>query len=137
MNNNYQNNQNGYQNKDSHQNRNQGGQSEQRIYVGNAKEIKRKDGSSFISATICMDDVDTKEAQSHVFTGKNGKRYLKVVVNPFRDGANQFGNTHSIAVDTFKPDPNYQRNNNGDSGNANENKGNYGSDPYNNSQNPY
>jgi hypothetical protein len=136
MNNNYQNNGNGYQNRGGNQNRNQGGQSEQRIYVGNAKEIKRKDGSSFISATICLDDVDTQEAQSHVFTGKNGKRYLKVVVNPFRDGANQFGNTHSIAVDTFKPDANYQRNNGG-SGNGYGNNGNYTSDPYNNSNGPY
>lgn len=130
MNNNYQNG-GGYEGRGNYQNNG----SEQKIYLGNGKQKQRKQGDSFITATICVDDFESDTTQAHVFTGKNGKRYLKIVINPFRDGANQYGNTHSISVDTFRPEPNGQNGNgNGNyrgNGNFNQYGGNYESDPFN------
>ena len=107
--------------------------SEQKIYLGNAKQKQRKQGDYFITGTICIDDLEASTTQNHIFTGKNGKRYLKIVINPFRDGANQYGNTHSISVDTFRPDPSAaQANGNYRSNNNFDDFGNYGeSDPFN------
>ncbi len=130
MNNNYQNG-GGYEGRGNYQNNNG---SEQKIYLGNAKQKQRKQGDYFITGTICIDDLEAQTTQAHIFSGKNGKRYLKIVINPFRDGANQYGNTHSISVDTFRPDPNIAQNGNGNyRGNNNFDQfGNYGqSDPFN------
>ena len=80
-----------------------------KIYLGNAKQIQRRNGDPFLSAVICLDDLESSAAQEFVFTTAKGKRYLKLVVNPFKDGTNQYGNTHSISVDTFRPDPNYNK----------------------------
>lgn len=113
MNDNYQNGRgyrNGNNNRNFNQNRgfqNQNGnfnnQSEEKVYLGNMRQFQRKNGDQFLCGTICIDDLESPKAQAHIFTGKNGKRYLKIVVNPYYNGPNEFKNTHSISVDTFRP----------------------------------
>jgi hypothetical protein len=34
----------------------------------------------------------------------NGKKYIKVNVSAKKDGADEYGKTHYLAVDTFKPE---------------------------------
>ena len=72
-----------------------------KIYLGNGKEKKRQNGDSFITASICIDDIE-KLSEEHISKAENGKRYVKICINPYREGANQYGNTHSISVDTYK-----------------------------------
>lgn len=52
-----------------------------------------------IALSICLDDLP----EEHITTGKNGKRYIKINVNEKRE-ADEWGNTHSVEVDTWKPD---------------------------------
>lgn len=73
-----------------------------KIYLGNLQEKVRKSNDRFLVGTICLDDIDNIP-EEHIFKFRNGKRFAKIIVNPFKDGANQYGNTHSIAIDTYKP----------------------------------
>lgn len=74
-----------------------------KIYLGNGREKKRQNGDSFITASICIDDIQNLKDE-HISVAENGKRYVKICINPYREGANQYGNTHSISVDTYKPE---------------------------------
>jgi hypothetical protein len=75
-----------------------------KIFLGNGQEkIRRKDGKIFNVGTMCYDDI-LKIPAEHLRMAKNGKRYFKWILNPYIDGPNEYGNTHSLAVDTFKPD---------------------------------
>lgn len=80
-----------------------------KIYLGNGREKTRKSGDKFLTASICLDDVENVPDE-HIEKGNNGKRYLRIVINPYKDGPNQYGNTHSVAVDTFKPNSEYTGN---------------------------
>ncbi len=73
-----------------------------KIYLGNLQEKVRKSNDRFLVGMICLDDIETLP-EEHKIKFKSGKRFVKIIINPYRDGANQYGNTHSIAVDTFKP----------------------------------
>lgn len=78
-------------------------------YLGNAKTIKRKDGSEFLVGTICIDDMNQVE-EEHRFTSEtNGKTYIKIAISEYMAGKNEWGNTHSISLDTWKPDPDYHK----------------------------
>lgn len=70
---------------------------EEKIYVGNG--ISKFDGN-LISCSICLTDLP----QEHMFE-YNGKKYIKVNVSAKRDGADEYGKTHYLAVDTYKPEP--------------------------------
>lgn len=75
-----------------------------KIYLGNCREKSRRNGDKFLTGLIALDDIDAEALSDYIFVGNNGKRYLRIVINPYQEGANQYGNTHSISVDTFKPD---------------------------------
>ncbi len=72
-----------------------------KMYLGNLQEKTWPNGEKFLTGTICLDDVEKVPAE-HIQEWKNGKRYLRIIVNPYKSGANQYGNTHSVSVDTFK-----------------------------------
>lgn len=75
-----------------------------KIFLGNGQEkIRRMDSKTFYTGTMCYDDI-LKIPGEHLKLAKNGKRYFKWILNPYIDGPNEYGNTHSLAVDTFKPD---------------------------------
>ena len=70
---------------------------EEKIYVGNG--ISKFDGN-LISCSICLTDLP----QEHMFE-YNGKKYIKVNVSAKRDGEDEYGKTHYVAIDTYKPEP--------------------------------
>lgn len=67
-----------------------------KIYCGRGKRFGQY---NTISVSICLDDIPIE----YITTSKNGKRYVKVNVNEKRE-ADDWGNTHSVEVDTWKPD---------------------------------
>jgi hypothetical protein len=75
--------------------------SEPKIYLGNGQEKSRRSGDKFIIASLCVDDI-VNSPDEYKKEARNGKRYVKVLINPYRGGANEYGNTHSISLDTYK-----------------------------------
>lgn len=69
----------------------------QKIYCGSGKSVKFNDGGELIACSICIDD-----AQEYFQTAKNGKKYLNVKVCAKRQ-VDQWGKTHYVEVDTWKP----------------------------------
>ena len=67
-----------------------------KIFCGRGKRFGQYNA---ISLSICLDDLP----KEHITTGKNGKRYIKLNVNEKRE-PDEWGNTHSVEVDTWKPD---------------------------------
>ena len=78
------------------------------IWLGNAKTIKRRDDSEFLVGTICVEDFNAV-AEEHRFRASNGKAYIKIVISEYIAGKNEWNNTHSISLDTWKPDPDYKK----------------------------
>lgn len=70
---------------------------EEKIYVGNG--TSKFDGN-MISCSVCLTDLP----QEHMFE-YNGKKYIKLNVSAKRDGEDEYGKTHYLAVDTYKPEP--------------------------------
>ena len=70
---------------------------EEKIYVGNG--VSKFDGQ-MVSMSVCLSDLP----KEHMFE-YNGKRYIKLNVSAKRDGADDYGKTHHVTVDTFKPEP--------------------------------
>ena len=82
------------------------GKNSSNIYLGNLKtRTKKKDGSKFLSGTICIDDFN-KIPEQFIKEGNNGKRYARVVIEK-KLVTDKYNNTHSVKVDTFIPDPNF------------------------------
>ena len=52
-----------------------------------------------IGISVCLDDIP----EEHVTTGKNGKRYVRLNISQ-RQQVDQYGNTHSVDVNTWKPE---------------------------------
>ena len=69
---------------------------EDKIYVGSG--VAKFDGD-LISCSLCLTDLP----QEHMFE-YNGKKYVKLIVQKKRE-ADQYGKTHYVAVDTWKPEP--------------------------------
>ena len=60
------------------------------VYCGNGKEVKFDDGGSIINATIHLGKI-----KEHV--------YITIAKN--RDGANEYGKTHHVKINDYKPEP--------------------------------
>lgn len=69
-------------------------------YLGNFVEKKRKNGDSFFTGLVCMDEIE-KIPQEYIKLRGDGKRYVKFILNKYLKGENEHGETHSFAVDTF------------------------------------
>jgi len=76
---------------------------ENKIYCGSGKEITFQTGGSLISITL---DIETLQRffKEHGFTTQQGKKKMKMNVSK-RIETDQYGNTHSVSIDTWKPDP--------------------------------
>ena len=70
--------------------------SQEKIYVGNG--VSKFDGN-MISCSVCLSDLP----KEHMFE-YNSKRYIKLNVSSKKDGADEYGKTHYLTVDTFKPE---------------------------------
>jgi hypothetical protein len=69
---------------------------EEKIYVGNG--VSKFDGD-MVSCSLCLTDLP----QEHMFEYK-GKKYIKLNVCSKKAGEDEYGKTHYVTVDTFKPD---------------------------------
>jgi|TARA_R100000935_G_scaffold58725_1_gene97310 hypothetical protein len=69
---------------------------EDKIYVGSG--ISKFDGDQ-VAVSLCLTDVP----KEHMFE-YNGKKYIKLIVQKKRE-ADQYGKTHYVAIDTWKPEP--------------------------------
>jgi hypothetical protein len=67
-----------------------------KIYCGRGKTFGQY---GTISVSICLDDIPDQHITK---SDKNGKRYVKVNVDAKRE-ADEYGNTHTVTVDTWKP----------------------------------
>ena len=76
---------------------------ENKIYCGSGKEITFQTGGSLISITL---DIETLQRffKEHGFTTQQGKKKMKFNVSTRRE-TDQYGNTHSVSIDTWKPEP--------------------------------
>ena len=70
-------------------------QNNQKIYCGSGKEFGQY---GTINCSICLNDIP-KEFWNK---GNNGKTYLPIKINRKRE-VDQYGKTHSVEVDTWKP----------------------------------
>jgi len=68
---------------------------EEKIYVGSG--TSKFDGN-LVSCSICLSDLPSE----HIFE-YNGKKYIKLNVQKKKE-ADQYGKTHSVSVDTWKPE---------------------------------
>lgn len=73
-----------------------------RIYVGNGKEKTFPDGGTIVTITVDIDAIMTA-CRDYGFTTDAGKRKIKLKVGRRRD-VDQYGNTHNVEVDTWKPE---------------------------------
>jgi len=73
-------------------------QQQEKIYVGNG--IEKFDGDV---VEFALNLSKLKDAGEHVFEF-NGQKYIKLKVCKNRDGMNQYGKTHYVEVNTFKPE---------------------------------
>jgi len=65
------------------------------IFIGSGKE---KFEGNLIECSICLTDIP----KEHIFEYQ-GKKYLKIKVQKKRE-ADQYGKTHSVSINTFKPE---------------------------------
>lgn len=71
----------------------------EKIYAGNGKKQSGKFGD-FTKISICLTDLPKEHIRE-----SNGKKYINLIVSD-RKEADKNGNTLSVTVDTWKPDPN-------------------------------
>lgn len=67
-----------------------------KIYCGSGKRIGTY---GTVAISVCLDDIPAEYKRK----GNNGKTYVSLNVNEKRE-ADQYGKTHSVTVDTWKPD---------------------------------
>ena len=77
------------------------------IRCGNCKEISTRNGKTFLKVNLNVDTL-AKAFEEYGFNGDHG-RIITINLWPTKD--NQYGYSHDVMVDTWKPDPNYQRKN--------------------------
>jgi len=67
-----------------------------KIFVGSGKEVFE----NLINISVCLSDLPKEYIREY-----NGKKYISLEVNTKRE-ADKFGKTHSLTVNTWKPDGN-------------------------------
>lgn len=73
-------------------------QRQEKIYCGKAVERTSQWGP-FFSVNLCLTEIP----EEHVRTLDNGKRYVNLRITEMRQPDDR-GNTHTVLVDTWKPD---------------------------------
>ena len=74
---------------------------EKKTYVANFKSFGNYGA---IKGRIYIDKI-----KDHVQTDDKGRTYIPLIISGNKSGADQYGNTHYAVVDTWKPDPNYKK----------------------------
>ena len=73
----------------------------EKIYVGNG--VEKFDGD-LVEFSLNLTKLKS-DAGSHIFDGTNGDKYIRLKVVKKRNGADDYGKTHYVEVNTFKPEP--------------------------------
>lgn len=73
-----------------------------KIYVGNGKERTFDNGGSVITITVDVDAL-INACKDYGFTTEAGKRKIRLKVAQRRE-IDQYGNSHLVEVDTWKPE---------------------------------
>ena len=68
----------------------------EKIYVGNGKKAKDYD---IVNVSLCLSDIPAEHINEF-----QGKKYIKLSVAKRREPDN-YGRTHSVSVDVYKPAP--------------------------------
>jgi hypothetical protein len=68
------------------------------IYCGNGKEVVFEDGSSIVNFSVALSKI-----KDHVYDYK-GEKYINLTIAGNRDGENEYGKTHYVKVNTYKPE---------------------------------
>ena len=68
----------------------------EKIYVGNGKKAKDYD---IVNVSLCLSDIPAEHINEF-----QGKKYIKLSVAKRREPDN-YGRTHSVSVDIYKPGP--------------------------------
>jgi len=76
------------------------------IYIGSGKEKTFQNGGSVISISLEIDELE-RIYEAYGFKTKSGKRYVRLTVGKRRE-VGKYGETHTLEVDTWKPDQNAQ-----------------------------
>jgi len=72
----------------------------EKIYAGTGKAFTFSNGGTKVSCSICLSDLP----KEFITIGKkNGKKYIKLDLLERKNGEDDFGNTHYLTVDTWKP----------------------------------
>jgi hypothetical protein len=74
---------------------------EKKIYVGSGKEITFSSGGTMLKVSLSRENLDV------LYNNLSDKGYVAICVAKRREN-DKFGNTHSVTLDTWKPDPNYK-----------------------------
>ena len=80
--------------------------SDEKIFCGSGKAFTFQNGGSKIGVMLDMDML-SKHFKEHGFTTQNGKRMMKIDVTEKRE-VDQYGKTHMVTLDTWKPDSQQQ-----------------------------
>ena len=78
---------------------------EDKIYVANGKTHTFNDGGYIVKFALNLRDL--KKAEEYVYE-LNGVKYINLELGKKKVSPDRYGKTHSVTVDTFKPDPNKQ-----------------------------
>ncbi len=76
---------------------------EEKIYVGSGKKSSQFDQ---VTIDVCL----TKIPKEFITEDKNGNKYIKLKVSAKRE-IDQYGKSHAVTVDTWKPEPRSQNQN--------------------------
>lgn len=77
----------------------------EKIYVGSGK-LNQGDTYSFVSITVDLEALYAASKAGHGFEAKtSGKKFIKLNLNT-RKSPSEYGDTHTLTVDQWKPDPN-------------------------------
>lgn len=73
-----------------------------KMFVGNGKKVANYDLVNF--------SIKMSKVQEHIYEYK-GEKYLKMTMGANKDGANEYGQTHKIWIDEYKPNNDSTTNN--------------------------
>ena len=74
----------------------------EKIYVGTAKEKTFDDGGSTINIVMSLDGMKD-HFEKYGFITDKGMHKIKLIVSKRRE-EDQYGNTHYVTIDTWKPE---------------------------------
>ena len=82
------------------------------LYVGSAKEVIRDGREPYLRVEIDLGDLREKLEEQHkrVWTAKDGTvhKVVTLIVAPMKPENRTEYKTHSVKIDTWKPDPQYR-----------------------------